>query len=172
MVKNSVLSKYLLTPVLEPDGLMWSLFFFFKSQSCWVIACKRWFVLTVVLSSAVLQVWWPVCSSDLGHLISIHLFHHSRHSMEVKIKMFLLFLSVYQLFGLLLMFIKTWERFSKYLTVCPQVFTNVQTQAEIQYVLKKVLTLLCICLCMQNSFPDRNEQSWQWRRQRGYWLPS
>lgn len=33
--------------------------------------------------SAVLQVWWTVCSSVLGYLISIHHLHHSRHSVEV-----------------------------------------------------------------------------------------
>lgn len=44
--------------------------------------------------SAVLQVWWAVCSSGLGHLISIYYFHNSCHSVEVGWRICVLFLSV------------------------------------------------------------------------------
>lgn len=66
---------------------------------------KRLFVLTVLLSSAVLQVWWTVCSSGLGDLIRIHSFHYSHHSVEVTMRIsILLVLSVTQLIIVLLMF--------------------------------------------------------------------
>lgn len=51
---------------------------------------KRCFVLTVLLSFAVLQVRWTVCSSGLGYLIGIHSFHYSRHSVEVTMMMSIL----------------------------------------------------------------------------------
>lgn len=57
---------------------------------------QRWghgdLILTALFSSAVLQVWWTVCSSDLGYLISIHPLHHSLHSVEVTMRMFVLVL--------------------------------------------------------------------------------
>lgn len=130
MVKNRTLSKYLVTPALESGGQMWSLDFL--SRSCRVTACKRCFVLTVLFSSAVLQVRRTVCSSGLGYLVNIHPLHHSPHSVEVTMRTFVPVLCLSEV-GCFIPHVITWDRLSKQFSVLTvTVFTR-----RLKYVVKE-----------------------------------
>lgn len=50
----------------------------------------------MLFSSTVLQVWRTVCSSGLGHLVSVHYFHNSCYSVEVGTFLWLFCLSIGQ----------------------------------------------------------------------------
>lgn len=112
-------------------------------------------------SFAVLQVWRTICSSGLGHLICIHPLHHSLHSVEVTARMlvFVPCLSVVQMVVLLLIFVITC-----YHTATTKMFSLRLTSERSQ-------VNVWVCLCVQDTLPDRNEQSRQWSWQRSYWLP-
>lgn len=110
-------------------------------------------------SSVVLEVWWTLCSSVLGYLISIQPLHHSLHSVEVTKQMFFIILcmDIFSYCWCLLLL----KKYSLYFCVCFVLTVTIFTPS-LKFVLKKKrLRKRCSCLCTQDSFPDRNEQSRQ-----------